>query len=69
MTIGQELAKDLGHHPAGLCQLEDEVHVTGGLLLFSSRWPLFFLKMRSMQLGALQRRRPNPLGHGLDCLL
>ena len=36
MTIGQELAEDLGHHAAGLCELEDEVHVAGGLLFFSS---------------------------------
>ena len=32
MAIGQELAEDLQHHAAGLCKLEDEVHVVGGLL-------------------------------------
>ena len=35
VTIGQELAEDLGHHAAGICKLEDEVHVAGGLF-FSS---------------------------------
>ena len=35
VTIGQELAEDLGHHAASLCKLEDEVHVAGGLLFFS----------------------------------
>ena len=34
VTIGQELAEDLGYHAAGLCKLEDEVHVAGGLLFF-----------------------------------
>jgi len=36
VTIGQELAEDLGHHAACLCKLEDEVHVAGGLLFFPS---------------------------------
>ena len=36
VTIGQELAEDLGHHAASLCKLEDEVHVAGGLLFFLS---------------------------------
>ena len=41
VTIGQELAEDLGHHAASLCKLEDEVHVAGGLLFFlSSRFTL-----------------------------
>ena len=35
MAIGQELAEDLVHHATGLCKLEDEVHVAGGLLFFS----------------------------------
>jgi hypothetical protein len=35
VTIGQELAEDLRPHTAGLCKLEDEVHVAGGLLFFS----------------------------------
>ena len=35
VTIGQELAEDLGHHAACLCKLEDEVHVAGGLHFFS----------------------------------
>jgi len=34
VTIGQELAEDLGHHAASICKLEDEVHVAGGLLFF-----------------------------------
>ena len=34
VTIGQELAEDLGYHAAGLCKLEDEVHVA--LFFFSS---------------------------------
>ena len=36
VAIGQELAEDLGHHATGLCKLEDEVHVAGGLLFFLS---------------------------------
>ena len=33
-TIGQELTEDMGTTRAGLCELEDEVHVAGGLLFF-----------------------------------
>ena len=36
MTIGQKLAEDLEHHVAGLCKLEDEVHVDDGSLFLSS---------------------------------
>ena len=36
VAIGQELAEDLGHHATGLCKLEDEVHVAGGLFFFLS---------------------------------
>ena len=36
VTVSQELAEDLQHHAAGLCNMEDEVHVAGGLLSFFS---------------------------------
>ena len=39
VTIGQELAEDLGYHAAGLCKLEDEVHVAAFFFL-SARFTL-----------------------------
>ena len=42
MTIGQKLAEDLEHHVAGLCKLEDEVHVAGGLLFFFPQYKIYF---------------------------
>ena len=42
VTVSQELAEDLQHHAAGLCKLEDEVHVAGGLLFFFSQYKIYF---------------------------
>ena len=43
-TIGQELTEDMGTTRAGLCELEDEVHVAGGCFFFlSARFTLTLL--------------------------